>query len=83
VTVTLRVEPLTARTLRYYQQVSELPSAADAEGWVRVMLTFEAEAEANFVINGLGPRAEVLEPAWLRERVLADAAAVVGRMGAR
>jgi predicted DNA-binding transcriptional regulator YafY len=82
VTVTLRVEPLTARTLRYYQQVSELPSAADAEGWVRVMLTFEAEAEANFVINGLGPRAEVLEPAWLGERVLADAAAVVGRMSA-
>lgn len=80
VTVTLRVEPLTARTLRYYQQVSELPATADAEGWVRVRLTFEAETEANFVVSGLGPRAEVLEPAWLRDRVLADAAAVVERL---
>ena len=84
VAVTLRVEPITARTLRHYQQVSELPGAADdPDGWVTVILTFEADAEATFVVNGLGPRAEVLEPAWLRDRVLTDAIAVVERLRGR
>jgi predicted DNA-binding transcriptional regulator YafY len=47
---------------------------------VTVIVHFEAEEEAVFVVNGLGPRAEVLEPATLRQRVLNDASAVVSRL---
>jgi predicted DNA-binding transcriptional regulator YafY len=81
--VLLRVEPLTAKTLRYHQQVSEAPiDQVDPEGWVHIVVYFEAEDEAAFVVNGLGPRAEVLEPQSLRERVCADASAVVARLNA-
>lgn len=80
VKVVLRVEPQTAKTLRYHQQVTEVPSAESGDGWVTVIVHFEAEEEAVFVVNGLGPRAEVLEPATLRQRVLNDASAVVSRL---
>jgi predicted DNA-binding transcriptional regulator YafY len=45
-----------------------------------VVVYFEAEEEAAFVVNGLGPRAEVLAPQTLRNRVLADATAVAARL---
>jgi predicted DNA-binding transcriptional regulator YafY len=84
VKVTLRVEPETARTLRQYQQVTDVPTAeVDPEGWSRVVVYFEAEEEAAFVVNGLGPRAEVLEPQTLRDRILADATAVATRLARR
>ena len=80
--VLLRVEPGTARTMRYHQQVTDAPpDAGDPDGWVRVVVYFEAEEEAVFVLNGLGPRAEVLEPQSLRDRILADARAVLMRLG--
>jgi predicted DNA-binding transcriptional regulator YafY len=38
---------------------------------------FEDEEQARFIILGLGQKARVLEPVTLRNRILADAAAVL------
>ncbi len=53
---------------------------ADPEGWVTLRAEFDDEEHACFVVQGLGGRVEVLEPAALRERVLASAAAVIARV---
>src|SRR5271156_4043250 len=42
------------------------------EGWLTLRVRFEDEEMARFIILGFGPRARVLEPASLRERILAD-----------
>ena len=57
----------------------------DVEGWVTLRLRFDSEEEACSVVLGLGPRVDVIEPANLRHRVLAEAASVVerGRVGSR
>ena len=51
----------------------------DVDGWVTLRLRFDSEEEACSVVLGLGPRVDVIEPANLRERVLAEAASVVER----
>ncbi|MFF8904135.1 helix-turn-helix transcriptional regulator [Streptomyces olivaceoviridis] len=48
--------------------------APDAEGWVTVTLPVESEEVAHGQLTALGPEAEVLAPASLRERCAADAA---------
>ena len=40
---------------------------------------FEDEEQANFIVLGLGPRVDVIEPAKLRERVSANIAAMIRR----
>jgi predicted DNA-binding transcriptional regulator YafY len=50
----------------------------DPEGWVRVRISIDQPEEAHFRLLGLGAVAEVLEPRELRDRVAAEAAAVVG-----
>jgi predicted DNA-binding transcriptional regulator YafY len=52
-----------------------------AEGWLTLRVEFESEEQARFVIRGMGPKVQALEPAALRERILADARAVVGSFG--
>lgn len=49
----------------------------DAEGWVEVALRFDVEEMACEYALGFGTQLEVLEPATLRERVLAAAQNVV------
>jgi predicted DNA-binding transcriptional regulator YafY len=49
----------------------------DAEGWVEVALRFDVEEMACEYALGFGTQLEVLEPARLRERVLAAAQNVV------
>ena len=54
---------------------------ADAAGWVRVRLGFDAEEMACEFALGFGPRLEVLEPEPLRAKVAEMARAVVGMYG--
>jgi len=77
----LRLEPHTAKWMRTWRVASIVEPAAggDPDGWVRLRVTFDHPGEACFVVLGLGPRADVIEPASLRERVAAEAAAVVAR----
>ena len=55
----------------------------DPDGWITLRVPFDHPGEACFVVLGLGPRAEVIEPASLRERVVAEATAVVARSRTR
>ena len=79
--VVLRLEPQTARWMKTWRVASIVapPEGADPDGWVRLRVTFDHPGEACFIVLGLGPRADVIEPASLRERVAAEAAAVVAR----
>jgi predicted DNA-binding transcriptional regulator YafY len=41
---------------------------------------FDAQGEANFVILGLGPRVEVLDPPALRDRITTDITSMYNRL---
>ncbi|MEU0337191.1 WYL domain-containing protein [Streptomyces sp. NPDC006193] len=74
------VDPLAAR------EALDGAGEPDAEGWVTVTLPVESEEVAHDQLRALGPEAEVLAPAGLRERCAADAArlaALYGRPRAR
>ncbi|GGW81023.1 transcriptional regulator [Streptomyces lucensis JCM 4490] len=62
------VDPLAAR------EALDGAGEPDAEGWVTVTLPVESEEVAHGQLTALGPQAEVLAPAALRERFAADAA---------
>jgi predicted DNA-binding transcriptional regulator YafY len=47
------------------------------EGWLTLNVRFEEEEQARFILLGFGPRVRVLEPAALRERIVADATAIL------
>ncbi len=62
--------------------LAEPMGAADADGWMTCRVQFDCENEACFVVLGFGQRAEVLAPLSLRDRILAEADAIVSRMKA-
>jgi len=55
------------------EQVGE----AEADGWQKVHLVLQTEAEACSYVLGFGPLMEVVEPAELRERVIRTAGDIV------
>lgn len=67
--------PWLRQTGRYARIESVSPP--DADGWVTVSILFEVEEEACHYVLGFGPRIEVVEPLALREKVIAQAEAVV------
>jgi predicted DNA-binding transcriptional regulator YafY len=77
----LRLEPRTAETMKTWGCFSSAEAGRDEspDGWITVHAHFEDEDHACFVILGLGPRADVLEPAQLRDRVAADIAHIIER----
>jgi len=78
---TLRLEPRTAKWVTMWRIAYPVEQVAepDSAGWATLRVQFDHEDEACFVVLGLGPRADVIEPARLRDRVAAEAAAVVER----
>jgi predicted DNA-binding transcriptional regulator YafY len=80
--VTLRLEPRAAEDLKTWRSTSPVAGAEASEpgGWITLRAHFDHEEQACFVIRGLGPSVDVIEPAGLRERVAADAAAVLERV---
>ena len=79
---TLRLEPRAAKWLRMWRFTSpaQVVAGPDADGWVTMHLLFDHEEEAFFMVLGLGARVDVIEPAALRERIAAEAAAVLARL---
>jgi predicted DNA-binding transcriptional regulator YafY len=71
---TLRLEARTAEIMKTWGCFSTVETGPDGneKGWITMHAQFEDEDHACFIVLGLGPRAEVLEPAKLRERVAAD-----------
>lgn len=78
---TLSLDPQAAQSLRTWCAVSPPTSQDDPsfKGRSALRVTFESEEQARCVVLGLGPQARVLAPAALRERVLADARAIVAQ----
>ncbi len=77
----LRADPAIVRRIRTegrYARVEreELP---DADGWIPLEMLFEEEHNAVEYILSFGARIEVLEPAALREQVIAAAEALLAR----
>jgi predicted DNA-binding transcriptional regulator YafY len=81
----LRLEPRTAETVKTWGCFSNVADRQDAgpEGWITMHAQFEDEEHACFIVLGLGPRADVLEPAKLRERVAADIARIIELLAQR
>jgi predicted DNA-binding transcriptional regulator YafY len=77
----LRLAPSAAREMRLWRAatpIERLPGP-DWDGWETLRVQFQSEDEACFVVMGMGPVLDVLEPAALRERVVTTAAAVLER----
>jgi len=81
----LRLEPRIAETMKTWGCFSNVETSqdSDAEGWITVRAQFDDEDHACFIVLGLGPRADVLEPVKLRERVAADIARIMDRLARR
>lgn len=77
---TVRLEPRAAEALKKWRwAMPERITGSDPAGWVTLRLQFDDEEQALFIILGHGPRADVVEPAALRERVAVDRAAAAQR----
>jgi predicted DNA-binding transcriptional regulator YafY len=74
-------DPQAAQSLRSWCATSPLTDQPKPvrEGWVTLKVRFEDEEQARFILLGFGPRAHVVEPVALCERILADAAALLDR----
>jgi predicted DNA-binding transcriptional regulator YafY len=80
---TLRLEPRAAASLRAWRNPPPVPGDDGSGEWVTMRVQFEDEDQACFIVLGFGPRALVVEPASLRERVAADLAAAAERARGR
>ncbi|MGW0880956.1 helix-turn-helix transcriptional regulator [Streptomyces sp. NPDC002671] len=80
--VVVRLSPEGVRRLPYTvdppaaREALRAAGEPDAEGWVTLTLPVESEEVAHTQLTALGPEAEVLAPAGLRERFAADAARI-------
>jgi predicted DNA-binding transcriptional regulator YafY len=76
--VTLCVTAGAARRLREWGATRPADSEADGapEGRVRLTASFDSEGEAQFIVLGLGARAQVLAPEEFKRRIVAEAEAV-------
>ncbi len=74
---TLRLEPRAAVWMKMSRNMpnAEVVEDTGSGSWITMRVQFDHEEQACFVVLGLGSRVEVIEPARLRERVAADAAA--------
>lgn len=79
--VVARVTPAMLARLEHHERNRQVRPLGppDAEGWITVSLQMETLDSASEYLLGLGPALEVLEPAILRERIIAQAAAVSRR----
>jgi len=82
---TLRLEPRAADSMSTWCRVQPGPmdGRRDLDGWMTRCVQFDDEESACFVVLGLGPRVDVIEPAGLKARVQAAVAATAERMHSR
>src|SRR5262245_734925 len=80
--VILRMDPQTAEIVKTWGCFSEVEASQHdvPKGWITMHAQFEDEDHACFIVMGLGPRADVLEPPILRERVATDVARMSERL---
>jgi predicted DNA-binding transcriptional regulator YafY len=76
---TLRLEPSAAEIVQAWCRVRSDPASgrSDPRGWVELDVDFEDEADACFVVLGLGARVRVVVPEALRDRITAEVAEMI------
>jgi predicted DNA-binding transcriptional regulator YafY len=77
---TVAADPQATRSLRGWcvTSPSENPSTKNLpETWEILHIRFESEEHARFLVLGFGPRVRVLEPITLREKIQAEATALL------
>lgn len=79
---TLRIESRAAESMKMWWTTSPVgsPEQADGATWVTLRIGFDDEEQACFIALGLGPRADVIDPAALAQRVAADRTAAMERV---
>ncbi|MET0552941.1 MAG: YafY family protein [Vicinamibacteria bacterium] len=79
---TLRLSPSAARSVGRWRPA--VAAAGDTpDGWRTLHVPFDDEAQACFVVLGLGAGVDVLEPASLRDRARAEMRAALARPATR
>jgi len=78
---TLRLDPDAVKWVRMWRILWPIDASdtPDADGWLTMRVQFDHEDEACFVVLGLGPRADVVAPDNLRDRVADQARALLER----
>jgi predicted DNA-binding transcriptional regulator YafY len=78
---TLRIESRAAESMRKWWTTSSAGPEEEEDGtrWVLLRVRFDDEEQACFIALGLGPRADVIDPVALRDRVAADRSAAAAR----
>ena len=74
----LRLEPGAAAFFQRWRTTS-FPSPCGSDGWVTLRIQFDDQAQACFVVLGLGAKVDVIEPASLRALVTSTHAAAIER----
>jgi predicted DNA-binding transcriptional regulator YafY len=76
---TLRLHPQAVGRVRFWRMCAATDASddVDRDGWTTLELRFEDEEQARFVALGFGPKAQVIAPDSLRQRVNDDLAAMV------
>jgi predicted DNA-binding transcriptional regulator YafY len=76
---TLRLHPKAAEKLSSWRCTIQRPAIGrpQTDGWVLREIDFDDEDQATFVTLGFGPRAEVIGPPSLRDRVARDVADLI------
>jgi predicted DNA-binding transcriptional regulator YafY len=78
VTVLVRMNPARREDL-VGTALAVLAEATDADGWLRLELTFQDRRHAEWALWQLATNAEALAPPWLREALRDRATAIVTR----
>ena len=73
----LSLDPQAALSLNGWVPTSPVKNEGASSGWITLRAEFESEEQARFIVLGLGPKAQVLEPSALARRVLDDAKAIL------
>lgn len=81
VTVLVRVDP-EMREVLVGTALAVLAEEADADGRLRLEVTFQDRRHAEWAVWHLGTNAEALDPQWLRDSLRNRAAAIATRYGA-
>lgn len=76
---TLRLSPSAARSVTRWRAAVAVAADDGADGWRTLRVPFDDEAQACFVVLGLGAGVDVVEPASLRERAVAEMRAALAR----
>jgi predicted DNA-binding transcriptional regulator YafY len=82
VTVLVRVNPARREELVGTALAVLSEDAADADGWLRLEVTFQDARHAEWALWQLATNAEALAPQWLRDSLRDRAAAIVTCYGA-